>query len=206
MTAQAYPLQWPQGRPRLASFKRKDGRFHKTDWRTNAKRSLTVSEAVARLMAEANRIGARGVVISSNLEIRQDGLPRSGQRKPDDPGVCVYFHLAGKSRAMPCDTYRNVEDNIAAIAAHIEATRAIERHGVATVSEMFAGFTALPPQPGVRTKRPWWEVMNLDPKRNGRAAIEARFRELAKTRHPDAGGSDEAMAELNQARKEALGL
>ena len=204
MTAQAYPLQWPHGRPRLSAFKRKDGQFHKTDWKDNRKRPLTVSDAVARLLAEVDRIGAQGVVISSNLEIRQDGLPRSGQRKPDDPGVCVYFHLAGKPRAMPCDTYRNVEDNIAAIAAHIEATRAIERHGVATVSEMFAGFTALPPQPGMRTKQPWWEVMNLDPRRNDRADIEARFRQLAKTRHPDAGGSDAAMAELIEARREAL--
>ncbi len=206
MVADAYPLQWPLGRPRRPSHQRKDGRFHKTDYRTNAKRALTVTEAVARLLAEANRIGARGVVISSNLEIRQDGLPRSGQRKPDDPGVCVYFHLAGKPRAMPCDTYRNVEDNIAAIAAHIEATRAIERHGVATVSEMFAGFVALPPPTGAKPKRPWWDVMDLDPNRNTREQIEARFRELAKIRHPDVlGGSVEAMAELNQARKEALG-
>lgn len=203
MTAQAYPLQWPQGRPRRAAHQRKDGRFHKTDWRTNTKRSLTVTEAVARLLAEADRIGARGVVISSNLEIRQDGLPRSGQRKPDDPGVCVYFHLAGKPRAMPCDTYHNVEDNIAAIAAHIEATRAIERHGVATVSEMFAGFVALPP-PSAAKKRNWWDVMEFAGPHVTREKIEARFRELAKTRHPDTGGSVEAMAELNQARKEAL--
>jgi phenylpropionate dioxygenase-like ring-hydroxylating dioxygenase large terminal subunit len=31
---------------------------------------------------------------------------------------------------MPCDRYTRVADNIAAIAAHIDATRAIERHGV----------------------------------------------------------------------------
>lgn len=202
---QAYPLQWPQGRPRTPSFNRKDGRFHKTDWRDNRKKPLTVNDAVARLLNEADRIGAQGVVISSNLEIRQDGLPRSGQRRPDDTGVCVYFHLAGKPRAMPCDTYWNVEDNIAAIAAHIEATRAIERHGVATVSEMFAGFTALPPPPGTKPKRSWREVMGFaESDIVFQSDVEARFRELAKRLHPDAGGSAEAMAELNQARKEAL--
>src|SRR6266568_4475504 len=34
--------------------------------------------------------------------------------------------------------------------------------------------------------------------------IEARFRELAKADHPDTGGSDSAMAELNEAREIAL--
>jgi curved DNA-binding protein CbpA len=38
----------------------------------------------------------------------------------------------------------------------------------------------------------------------GDGLIEQRYRDLAKKLHPDAGGSAEAMAELNEARKEAL--
>ena len=207
MTAQAFPLQWPKNRPRTASEYRKRARFSKVERVAGVnggswlrQKDISVFDAVKRIIAEADRIGARGLVVSSNLELRNDGLPRSNQREPADPGACVYFDLAGKPRAMPCDTYDTVAGNIAAIAAHIEATRAIERHGVATVAEMFEGFMALP-APGA--KKAWWEIMGID-RSSTREQIEVRYRELAKRRHPDAGGSQEAMTELNQARQEAL--
>jgi hypothetical protein len=208
MSAQAFPLQWPQGRPRTPSAKRKFARFSKKEssghgW--NRTVNLSIADAVRRVIDEAGRIGARGLAISSNLELRNDGLPRSSQRKPDDPGVCVYFDLQGKPMAMPCDTYASVEGNIAAIAAHIEATRAIERHGVATVREMFAGFVALPPPAAEPRKRPWWEVLGVSQSAN-RINIAAAYRIKAKQCHPDAGGSVEAMAELNAARAEAHAL
>lgn len=213
MTAQAYPLQWPHGRTRKPASVRKRARFSKSEtshktWSDGSSSSwrhqkdISVADAVKRLIAEVDRIGGRGLVVSSNLELRNDGLPRSNQKAPDDPGVCVYFDLAGKPRAMPCDTYDTVAGNIAAVAAHIEATRAIERHGVATVAEMFEGFAALP-APGA--KRKWWEVFGMDgAKTYERHVIIDRYRELAKLRHPDAGGSESAMAELNAARAEAL--
>jgi hypothetical protein len=37
-----------------------------------------------------------------------------------------------------------------------------------------------------------------------RELVEQNFRQKAKTAHPDAGGSDAAMAELNSARSQAL--
>jgi hypothetical protein len=41
------------------------------------------------------------------------------------------------------------------------------------------------------------------PRTKPNGALEMRFRSLAKTRHPDNGGSDTLMAELNVAFKEA---
>ena len=205
MPVQAYPLQWPRGKARRSSSSRKPPRFAKKEQVRCGESSwirttdLTISEAIRRLFLEADRIGAGGVVISSNVEVRQDGLPRSGARAPDDPGVCVYFDLAGKPRAMPCDTYTTVAGNIAAIAAHIEATRAIERHGVATVVEMFAGFTALP-APGAA--RPWWEVLGVSQSASPEQ-VDAAYRTKAKLAHPDAGGDAGLMAEINRARAEA---
>lgn len=76
-----------------------------------------------------DRVAGQNLVISTNLKLRNDGFPRSDQRKPDDPAVCVYFYMDGKPLTFPCDTYDTVEGNIAAIAVHIEATRSIERHG-----------------------------------------------------------------------------
>lgn len=169
MTAQAYPLLWPHWRLRTPASARKRARFTTnervhdkrldgTTYTWNRQKDISVFDAVKRVLDESDRIGARGLVVSSNLELRNDGIPRSGQKDPADPGICVYFDLGGKPRAMACDTYDTVAGNIAAVAAHIEATRAIERHGVATVAEMFEGFTALP-APGATRKRPWREVM-----------------------------------------------
>jgi len=48
-----------------------------------------------------------------------------------------------------------VSDNIAAIAAHIEALRAQERYGVGTIEQAFAGYSAL-------EHRTWQIVLRLD--------------------------------------------
>lgn len=208
MTASAYPLAWPAGRPRTPANKRKYSRFTKSvqepggSWRST--RPLTLAEAVKRLLDETGRVNARHLVISTNVQLRLDGLPRSDQRKPDDPGVCVYFMHQGKEVAMPCDTYDTVEGNIAAVAAHIEATRAIERHGVATVAQMFSGFAALPPPQEEKRAAPWWEVLGLPKGTYSKEVIDAVFRDKAKKAHPDFGGTNEEMADLIRAKEEAL--
>jgi hypothetical protein len=60
---------------------------------------------------------------------------------------------------------------------------------------------------GPGAKRSWREVLELSniPLVNiSSATIANSFRHLASKRHPDAGGSHDAMAELNRARDEAL--
>ncbi len=199
---QAYPLQWPQGRPRTAWDVRRRSAFK------DFGKPLTIAVALGRLQAEIDRLGADVYVLSANLVLRLDGLPKSGQSEPSDPGVALYFQLGGKPHCLPCDTYDRAADNIAAIAKHIEATRAIERYGVASLSEMFAGFTALP-APGA--KRSWRAVLGLTetsyphaPRIVTADMINEAYKRLAKIRHPDNGGSDEMMSELNVARADAL--
>jgi hypothetical protein len=192
---EAYPLAWPAQRPRTQSYYRKAGVFRRDG------RDLTIRDAMFRLEGELDRLGGSDMVLSSNLILNRDGSPRSGQSQPVDPGVALYFQLGRKPICMPCDTYTRVEQNIAAIAKHIEATRAIERYGVASLSEMFAGFVALP---SPNAKRPWREVMAPAETLRTKEEIEARYRTLARIRHPDVGGSEKMMAELNQARADAL--
>lgn len=201
---QAYPLQWPKARPRKTA--RKSANFGKKVRESgksyDSHKALSIADAVQRLQDEIDRIGANNYVLSTNIQVRLDGWPRSDAAQPKDPGACLYFTLGGKPHALPCDTYDRVADNIAAIAKHIEATRAIERYGVATMEELFTGFTALP---APATTRPWREVFGLGGQGYPRGAIDAKYRELAKQRHPDApGGSHEAMAQLNVAYEEAL--
>jgi hypothetical protein len=144
------------------------------------------------------------VLISTNLVTRLDGLPRSDQRKPADPGVAVYWRKGtkGEMRCIAIDIYNDVADNLAAVAATLDALRAIERHGGAQVQERsFRGFAALPES----TKRHWRDVLDIPYTHVTPEAIENRYRTLAKTRHPDvSSGTHEAMAELNLARDEAL--
>jgi hypothetical protein len=96
-----------------------------------------------------------------------------------------------------------VADNLAAIAATLEAMRSIERHGGAMVLERaFSGFLALP---APSAKRHWREVMGFALDQHVYAdLLRERYRSRASTWHPDRGGSEAEMAELNVARDEAL--
>jgi DnaJ-domain-containing protein 1 len=93
-----------------------------------------------------------------------------------------------------------MHENLHSLALTIEAMRAIERHGGALMMERaFEGFASLP-APGSAS---WWSVLQVRPTASA-PEIEAAFRRLARERHPDAGGSDAMMAELNAARAHAL--
>ena len=103
------------------------------------------------------------------------------------------------------DRYLKVADNLAAIAATLDAMRAIERHGGAAILDRaFTGFAALPaPTVG---QRDWWTVLGI-PRVSSPDEIRQAYRRLSKLLHPDRqaeGGSHDAMAELNKARDQAF--
>lgn len=207
MTITAFPLAWPPGWKRTPV--RAEGNF-RTGSSPASSKPITISQATQRLRLELGRMGVHernGLIVSSNLQLRQDGLPYSDQRKPADPGAAAYWSdpWTKAPRCMAIDRYTKVEMNIAALAATIEAMRAIERHGGAIVLERaFTGFTALPAPIVAGMKRDWWVVLDCSPN-SGREAIEYSYRRLASKHHPDRAGGDVAkMAELNQARDDAL--
>lgn len=195
----AYPLQWPAGWPRTKPLAIKHAKFNKRG------RDLTVTDGVNRVIAELIRmdVDRQDIVVSTNVRTRLDGLPRSGEREPDDRGAAVYWqNRKGEKRVMAIDQYSQVADNLGAIAATLDAMRAIERHGGAQILDRaFSGFTALP---APSSKRTWREVMNYGFEKVERDLVMKRYRQLASELHPDKPtGSHAAMAELNQARAEA---
>jgi hypothetical protein len=205
----AYPLQWPGGWPRTQAAALKPGKFGTMKQRPGlswqSRVDVTIAEATTRVLAELARMGIdrQDVVISTNLTLRQDGLPRSGQAAPRDTGAAVYWQTGkGERRVMAIDQYYKVEENLAAIAATLDAMRAIERHGGAQILDRaFTGFAALP---APSAKKPWREVMIFGESTPTLEQLRRRYRELASSRHPDrAGGSDAAMSELNVAMAEA---
>lgn len=209
--ATRYPLSWPFGWKRTPAGQRKPTRFTATTYGTYSSggsyrraRELTVADARKRLDAELDRLRARDVILSTNIELTTYGEPRSGRRAPDDPGAAVYFRLGGKDRVLACDAWNTVAGNIAAIAAHIDCIRGIDRYGVGTLDQAFAGYDSLPP-PGADNRPPWRAVFEFANDAVITAAdIDRRFKTLAMRAHPDTGGSHEAMAQLNQARDDAM--
>lgn len=200
-----FPLQWPIGWKRIPPGDRKDASFSRHDQR------LTVADGLQRILGELGRMGVHQdfVIVSSNLETRLDGMPRSSQANPGDPGVCVYWQKGGPRsgnpmRCLPIDRYFKAADNMAAIAATLDAMRGIERHGGAQILErVYTGFAALPaPAAG---QRDWWTVLGLQPEATAEQIREAHKR-LRSTLHPDKPGSgdQERMAELNVARDRGL--
>lgn len=203
MTA-SYPLHWPLGRMRTpagsrrrAAFnsKRHNGRYLETS-------ELSISHALDRLEDEVTRLGVRTYTLSTNVEPRLDGRPRSVSQRIEDPGVALYFKLQGQDTVLACDRWDRVADNIAAIAKHIEALRGIERWGVGSLRQAFAGYAALPPSEGAPPVQSWWQILGID-RDAPWAEIEARWRELMRTAHPDQGGDPELAKRLNAARDAA---
>lgn len=207
-----YPLQWPVGWKRTPDSRRAHGKFGKQvqsgTWRS--RESLTIAQAARRLQDELERMGVRAgsIILSSDLRLNLDGSVRSAQAQPRDPGVAVYWEDGKQQRCMAIDMYTKVEQNIAALAATIEAMRAIERHGGAAILDRaFTGFTALPAPIVAGMKRPWREVLEFfdSPRTLTVEDVQARWRRLASQHHPDKpGGNTAKMAEISAARDEAL--
>lgn len=206
----AYPLQWPAGWPRtdirgqrhgkFCTVKREPGRAY------NSHADITIAEATKRVLTELGRMGIdrESVVISTNLALRLDGLPRSGQPAPVDAGAAVYWQTRkGERRVMAIDQYYKVEENLAAIAATLDAMRAIERHGGAQILDRaFTGFAALP---APSTGKPWRAVFGFAPDAEVTLdELAKRCRTLWSRHHPDKpGGSHAIMADINAARDQA---
>lgn len=205
-TATRYPLSWPTGWKRTLAHQRRRAEFSRVVKAYNqatgktersGARALTVYDALQRLTAELDRLGASEEILSTNVQVRLDGLPRSGQAEPGDPGAAVYFTLKKKPTVLACDRWDRVADNIAAIAQHIDALRRIDRYGVGTLEQAFAGYAALPP-----AATEWWLILGVQPNAT-LEHVEAAYRELARLAHPDAGGDHDQMARLNAARDDA---
>lgn len=187
MNVTKYPLCWPEHMPR-----------HRAPEKSRFKATLpaalkNVSDSL-RLFASDSGIPVNGLVISSNVTL--------GEERPKDAGVAVWFTWDGAQVCIPVDRYLTVEANLQAIHHIIDARRVELRHGtLALVRATFTGFAALP---APSTKRHWREVMAPADSLRTRAEVDARYKALARMRHPDHGGSDAMMSELNRARDEAL--
>lgn len=183
-------LDWPLGRP--ITHRAKPSRFEQ--------RSL--SKCLDALEAELRRLGASDVVLTANWEVSANtrrpnvAQPRS---RIDHFGVSVFWRRRQRSYQLACDSYPSWEENLWALAKHIEAVRAQERYGVATLEEAFKGAElALPAAAHDRAPH---DLLGLsESQARDRAAVDQAYRTKARAAHPDTGGSADQMAALTAAR------
>lgn len=211
MNETRYPLCWPANWKRTttrtrAQFGKAQSSYDSASnsHRYSGKSRLSMSDSIQRIAYELERFGVpeENVIISTNVPLNLSGVPRGDRGEPSDPGVAVYWTLKGKAQCMAIDRYDRVADNLAAVAATMEALRAIERHGGGSILERaFIGFAQLPASTG----KPWREVFGFGLSTPTVTMVEQKFRTLALDAHPDKqSGSHDRMTELNAARVAAL--
>jgi hypothetical protein len=211
---EAYPLCWPNNKPRTPKQARTRAKFSKKEksystdyvYSHSSSKALTVAQALSRVTRELEsftrtgrnyRIPPDTIVISTNIKVNRNGLPYSETKQPDDVGVAVYFQLDGKNYCLPCDKWDRVADNLAAIASHLGALRGIERWGVGETHDVFTGFRALPSTEPA--KREWHDILGVRWNASYQEA-EAAYKKKVVQCHPDKpGGSHEAFIELQEA-------
>lgn len=187
MSEHAYPLQWPLG------WKRVQHRQHA------AFKPHSIDEARRELVGELMLLPGKNPVLSSNLILRKDGFPHSGQPQPQDPSVAVYFTLRDKRVVLACDKWHRVEHNIWAIAKHVSALRGQNRWGVGSVEQAFAGYAALQEKTGPSC----WGILGVSPDATEQQILDA-YRRKARESHPDNGGTHDQFIAVTQAKDIAL--
>lgn len=173
----AFPLEWPDGvarteHPAVSRFV-----------------TAGVARPLRQIDTELRRFGAEAARITANVPVSKRGefLALKSNAIPD-PGVALYFALAGAERVLACDRWDEVDSNLRAIGNTLAALRGMERWGCADVlARSLEGFKALPAPEPVAPARPWWEVLHVAPDADA-AVVEAAYRALAKRAHPDVGG------------------
>ena len=197
-----FPLSYPVNQPRTKDSDRKEARFttRSRGFSYGSSRRHSVHESARELELEIRRMGGKDMIISSNLRVKANGLPYSGQRQPDDPGVAVYFKWNKRDLVFACDKWTSVEDNLWAIVKHIEALRGQERWGVGSLDQAFAGYMQLPDP----DQRQWWEVLGVTETADNGEIRQAYLR-LVKQYHPDAGGDSVMFDQVQKAYDLATG-
>lgn len=153
----------------------------------------TWAQTDGELQTEFSRWGVR------DYEVRSLGRgSRANYQSLEDRRVTIRWTTReGREMRLEMADQERAVDNLRVLFLAIQAMRLNEVRGIGKVLADAYMQLAAP-----KAQRDPWEVLGLRP---GATAdeIDAMYRVKAKAAHPDAGGSDEAMAELNDARDRA---
>lgn len=181
------PIQWPLSQPKTPPQSRLRSRFELG----------FPQRVIGELSTELRLLGADTARLTcsthSTFEWSQSG-------RAAEAGVALYIGREGHTLVFACDRYSTTTANVIAITKHIAALRAIDRHGVGALDQVFVGYRALPER---TDSHDCYAVLGVTAAAT-QAEIQAAYRSRALVLHPDRGGSNAAMAELSNARDQAL--
>lgn len=173
---------YPPSRKRPDTFR--------TPWGASLDR---LAEEVAAIKG---RDAAIGVVCDPSAITWSGALRAGGRTQMRHAGVEVSFEVPAGSGwrrlTFHTDAYPTVHANLHAIALGMEALRAVDRYGITTGTEQYAGFAALP--------------AGDTPEELGRRLVEKHggIAAALKASHPDHGGTVAEFAAV-QAHRERVG-
>lgn len=165
------------------------------------------------LRATMVKMGATGLRVERDLMGRESKIifDRDGTRyvfacekweHPDDN-----FRAAQRAIALlysVFEEYGITRDEAAA--APFRERDTMRQKSEATFRQLFAGYVATPDSPALRLgdgSAKWWEILGIA-RSATKLDVENAFRALARTHHPDTGGSHDAFLRLRRAYDEAV--
>jgi hypothetical protein len=151
-------------------------------------------DTIDRIGYEIDRLGGSDAIIGAGFregDIRRDGLPRADARQPAHPGIELSFDSRHGRLVYATDAYDDWQANARAIALGLEALRAVDRYGISSRGEQYAGWLQLETSAPSATR--------------GRALVEEAggIRQALMRHHPDHGGDPRALADVQAYRLEA---
>lgn len=189
--------EWPAsvpGEPGFEPYRLRERARFDSDWERGT---------LALLRYELVRLGVDAVVIKLALtdrDIRRDGWPRANSR-PEHPGVILEWQIGEQWYRRAAEKFDHWRDNVRAVALTLQRLRDIERWG-AVSGEQYEGFKLeleSPRNNALEARRVLEELAGLSPE-DARTMESVRLYRLARRRtHPDAGGSNEAFNEVQEA-------
>jgi hypothetical protein len=142
------PTKWP-GKPRPAHYRaRSRSPFKSTWWRTE--------ELLER---ELRHLKAKEIVIHLDVanparDLRFDGKLRADARPTSGRVVLSFRDDQGQRQYFPCDTFRDWQVNLHAIAITLERMRQVELYEVVWGGQQYVGFKRLPGAGGASEPAP----------------------------------------------------
>lgn len=153
-------------------------------------------------------------VVGDPADVRRDGMLRASARLRH-PGVAVSFHSRKHGPlTYPCDTFvaaggglADWQANVRAIALGLEALRRVERYGIASRGEQYAGWRAI--ESGTTTAfaskdeaRQWLRDLTASPTEFDDGVL---LRRGAREAHPDRNGGERYVWDQYDAARQLLG-
>jgi hypothetical protein len=154
-------------------------------------------ETLDKLELEIRMKGGSDVVIGvvcDESQVSMSGSLKAGSRTAvRHPGVEVSFELeTGQRLIFHTDAYATLTHNLRAVAMGLEALRGVDRYGITSGSEQYAGFAQL--------------TAGGPDQDRGRRLVESHgtIAKALKATHPDHGGDSQQFADV-QAYRTAVG-